>query len=345
MTDKNRGPSRWRTAAFLSLAALAPTLPALTLAGVVGLLSVGATAQTSMDEKQLKSLRRDAQRERQALRKARNQELSDAVRALRLDVDAIESRYSDAVRAIDIDFDLARVRLEAETDREVAALEAALQKRLSGSLTAGSESEMLERFAAMESETRAHQDAVFAARKAGAERLLAARLAAESRKDELLTERDREVLARAREMGLMTPPQPILAEPIGGELTRSEEQWNEREVRDVAKMHERHLGMLVDYLNGGEKRAWERATLEEDFALDWAERSELQALQSQQGLFNSPFLQASVANAEERQRALDRMAEQAEQKREIEIRYEQQRRELDIRRREARREFKTVRMP
>ncbi|MEZ5556014.1 hypothetical protein [Haliea sp.] len=331
--------SRMKTPIFAALLSSALMLTVTTLAVTLttALPAVSVRADTGLDERQLKELRRDAQRERRALRKARNQQLNDAVTTLRLEVGDMASHYQERVRAVDTEFDLERVRLEAATESEVAALEAALQKRLAGTLTAASEAELLNRLSAMEEETAAHQDAVFAARKSGAMRVHEAQLAAEERKDALLSERDQRVLNRAKALGLMQTPQPIIASPIGGELTRTELQWNEREQREVERLHERHLGLLGDYLHGAKLRAWERRNLDEDFALEWQERSELQALESQQRMLNPGLLQAGGAADPVRQEAVRQMTEAAEQQRQIKIRYDQLRRERDILRREEKR--------
>ncbi|MEQ9004132.1 MAG: hypothetical protein RIE74_11255, partial [Pseudomonadales bacterium] len=241
--------------------------------------------------------------------------------------------------AVDVEFQLEEVRLQAEIDAQVAALETEMQKRLHGSLQGaiGNDQDLARGFEAMERETRAHQDRLFEVRKAGAARVHAARQRAQARKDALYLERDQEALRRADDFGLTEAPAPILATPIGGELTRQEQQWNEREQRDVARLAERHAKLLAEYRNGARLRDWERANRDADFELDWQERAELHALQSQQSLFNAFMVQPDAGADFDRQAYLDRLAENAEQQRLIKIRYEQIKRENDIRRREEKR--------
>ena len=340
VTPEPRG--RRRVAKSLTAGALLALVTMFGFATAGTLFATETRANSAVDERNLKELRREAHRERQALRKERNQRLNDAVKSLRLEADDITAEYRERVRTIDTEFDLDRVRLDAETDSEIAALEGALQKELGVGMAAATETALLNHLSAMGERTRAHQDRVFEARKRGAGRVQAAQLEALSRKGRLLSERDDRVLARARELGLMTMPTPVLATPIGGELTRNEIQWNEREQRDVQRLHERHVGLLGEFSYGQKLRAWERANLEEDFALEWQELSELQDLQSQQRMLNPVMLQAGMADETSRQQSFARLAELGEQQNQIKIRYQHLRRERDIQRREEKRALTAV---
>jgi hypothetical protein len=99
---------------------------------------------------------------------------------------------------------------------------------------------------------------------------------------------------------------------------------------------------LGEFSYGQKLRAWERANLEEDFALEWQELSELQDLQSQQRMLNPVMLQAGMADETSRQQSFARLAELGEQQNKIKIRYQQLRRERDIQRREEKRALTAV---
>jgi hypothetical protein len=296
-----------------------------------------ASADAASAERELRIQRSEAQKERQQQRTLRNQGLADATRAFRTDAASLEAEYKERGRGVDTEFKLEEVRLRAEIDARVAGLEAELQKRFNANLMVGGEQDLAARLQAMEQEMKAHQDRLFEARRDGAATIHAARLRAEERKDALFREMEERALARAAELGLTTSPEPILATPIGGELTRQEEQWNEREQTEVERTAERNAKLLARFRTGERLRSWERANLDADFELEWQERSELHALQSQASLFNVFLLQPAGAEGFDQQAFMDRLAENAEQQRLIKIRYEQTRRENAIKRREEKR--------
>lgn len=159
----------------------------------------------------------------------------------------------------------------------------------------------------------------------------------ELREHTLLGEMDQAVLRKAESLGLTREPAPILASPIGGELTRPEEQWNERERKEVKTIAERNRKVLAKYENGAKLRESERANAEEDFELDWAEKRELNALASRRMLFGAFMLQADPSKPADGQSLTDRLAEVERDEKLIKIRYDQLRKTKAIERREARR--------
>src|SRR5690606_38341045 len=140
----------------------------------------------------------------------------------------------------------------------------------------------------------------------------------------------------AASLGLTREPAPVLASPIGGELTRPEEQWNERERKEVRTIAERNDKALAKYANGAKLREWERANLDEDFRLAWEEKRELDELVSQRMLFRSFMLQADPSRPADAQSFTDRLAEAEHQEKLIRIKYDQLRKTKAIERREAR---------
>jgi hypothetical protein len=152
----------------------------------------------------------------------------------------------------------------------------------------------------------------------------------------LLGEMDERILAEAESLGLTADYPPTLATPIGGELTRQEEQWNQRAERDAERTRERNAATLSKYVNGERLRTWERANLEEDFQLLWAERDELRGLDSQNAFFSTMMLPAGQGEEADPQALMDRLSELRQQEQLIKIKYEQIRRENTIKRREER---------
>jgi len=161
----------------------------------------------------------------------------------------------------------------------------------------------------------------------------------EARKHEMLGEMDQAVLRKAESLGLAREPMPILASPIGGALTRPEEQWNERERKEVKTIAERNAKALAKYENGAKLRAWERANMEEDFRLASEERREFHELASQRMLFGAFMLQAEPSQPADVQLLTDRIAEAVQQEKLLKIRYDQIRKENAIQRREERRKL------
>jgi len=71
-------------------------------------------------------------------------------------------------------------------------------------------------------------------------------------------------------------------------LTRQEKQWNEREKKDIEQIHQRNLKIIQEFKNGEKLREWELKNFDEDFQLQWDEKRELHALESQQRFFQQP---------------------------------------------------------
>jgi hypothetical protein len=164
-------------------------------------------------------------------------------------------------------------------------------------------------------------------------------MAIEARKHAQLAEMDQAVLRKAEALGLTRERAPVLATPIGGELTRSEEQWNDRERREVKVIAERNSAALSKYANGVKLRDWERGNMEEDFRLAWDEKRELNDLASRRILFGAFMLQADPSRPADAESLTDRIAEAAQQEQLIRIKYDQLRKTKAIERREARRKM------
>lgn len=308
----------------------------LMLFSLIALPAGTAGAQT---EKELRDQRSAAQKERNDKKKQRNQEISDASRELREHARELETEYREKLRQVDVDFELKRVELQAGHQAKVVTAEAEFQKKLSAAMMAPGAQDTPDRPARLEAEMKTISSELFRLKQEAAGIEHKERMAVEVRKHELLGELDQAVLRKADSLGLTREHAPILASPIGGALTRPEEQWNERERKEVKTIAERNRNMLAKYANGAKLREWERANMEEDFRLAWEEKRELNELASQRMLFGAFMLQADPSKPADAQSLTDRLAEVERQEKLIKIRYDQLRKENAIKRREERRKL------
>lgn len=295
-----------------------------------------AGAQTDKD---LRDQRSAAQKERTEKKKQRDLEMADASRNLREYARELDTGYREKLRQVDVDFELKRVELEAGHKAKVAAAEAEFMRKLSVAMQASGTQDMQQRIAKLEVETKAMSEELFRLKEDAAAIEHKERMATEARKHEQLAEMDQAVLRKAEALGLTREPAPVLATPIGGELTRPEEQWNERERKEVRTLAERNRAALAKYANGVKLRDWERANMEEDFRISWDEKRELNDLASRRILFGAFMLQADPSRPADAESLTERLAEAGHQEKLVRIKYEQLRKTKAIERREERRKL------
>lgn len=240
-------------------------------------------------ERQLYEQRRAAQQERQQQKNDRNQEIRDASSNLRQYATDLKNDYREQVRDLDTEFRLQQVDLRAEHQTRVAASEREFQTKMTSMYMqlANAEEETAKNLKAELVERINH---TFELRKQAAEAEHSAKVAIEESKIALLDERDESIRAEADSLGLNQDYSPILAKPIGGELTDQEERWNDRERQEVERLKKNNLRLLSEYRNGPELRQWELANLKEDFKLSWEEKVEQQSLESQMTFFSPMFM-------------------------------------------------------
>jgi hypothetical protein len=306
------------------------------LLSLVALPAGTAGAQT---DKELRDQRSAAQKERNEKKKERDREIADASRELREHARELDTEYREKLRQVDVDFELKKVELQAGHQTKVATAEAEFQKKLSAAMMAPGAQDLQQRMTKLEAEMKAMSSELFKLKQEAAGIEHKERMAVEARKHEMLGEMDQAVLRKAESLGLTREYAPILASPIGGALTRPEEQWNERERKEVKAIAERNGKALAKYANGAKLREWERANMEEDFRLAWEEKRELNELASQRMLFGAFMLQADPSKPTDAQSLTDRLAEVERQEKLIKIRYDQLRKENAIKRREERRKL------
>jgi len=295
-----------------------------------------ASGALADDSKELRKERQDAQRARQHQVSERNKAVNEATRAFREYTRDLKTEYREQTKDLDNEFKLREVDLKADHDARVASAEAEYQKKLTALFMNPGGQFTEQRLEQMHSEARAFSDALFDLKKQSAEELHAARMANEESKSALWAQMDELALDKAESLGLTRTYPPILATPIGDELTTREERWNEKEQKDVAKLEGRNSKALSEFRNGAALRKWELENLNEDFKLTWEEQAKLHELDSEQGFYNTLFMQAAQGGQVDQQKLMAQMAELNEQKKLIGIEYKKIRDKNRITRRQER---------
>jgi hypothetical protein len=291
------------------------------------------------DAKELKKQRQEAQKNRQAAKKERARKINEATQVFREFTRDLKNEYQLTLKDLDTDFELTRVDLQAEKDANIATAEAEFQKKWSTLFLRPGGKMTAETLKDIEKEGKAYADELFRIKKEGAEALHKERMANEKKKHHLLDERDTKAREEAATLGLTKDFQPILATPIGGELTRKEEQWNQREKKEVVKLKERNLRTLKEFRNGEALRAWERNNLDEDFKLKWDEKEEVHKLNIEQTFYNTLLLQSSQGAEINQQDIMAKFAEINKQNQLIKIKYRKVRQQNNIIRREEKKKI------
>jgi hypothetical protein len=304
-------------------------LPLLVLA-----LVFHAGAATAADSKELKKQRQAAQKERQLKKNERSKEISEATRAFREYTRDLKVEYRERAKDLDTEFELQRIELKADHDTRVAGAQAEYQKKMSGLFMRPGVEFDEQTVEKLQAEGRAFADEMFALEKQSAKDLQDARIANEVNKNKAWSEMDELALQEGASLGLGDDYAPILATPIGDGLTKSEERWNEREKKEVAKLAERNRKTLSEFRNGRELRDWQLANMKEDFEVTWDEKAELHALESEQLFYNALFMQAAQGGQVDQQKFMAEMAEIGEKKKLVSIKYRKERDKERVRRRE-----------
>ena len=259
------------------------------------------------DDKALQAERREAQKQRQQQKNERAKLNREALQDFREFANEIRKEYTKRARDLDTEYRLQKEELKAKRQIKIAEVDAELQKNMTGLFLnpASGEQASVEK---LKADMKAYSDKAFAIKQQAALEEHEEFIRNEMRKHELLSERDDRALAKARELGLLDKPKPILAKPIGGELTRDEERWNERE----------------------------------DFRLKTEKARELHALNSEQTWINSLMFSpqgAGQTDAERQREFTNKLAEISRKTQEINIKYNKLKKQNNIRRGEERRKI------
>lgn len=300
-------------------------------------LGLPNTLIAAADDKALQAERREAQKQRQQQKSERQRQNNDALKQFRSFTADLKRDYQEQVRSLDTEFRLQKTELTAQRQMEVAEAEAQMQQSITQLFLnpqQNSEPQSLEKLRA---EMKSYQDRMYAIRREAASREHEEFIANENRKHELLTERDNAALAEAKSLGLLKKHTPILAQPIGGNLTTAEERWNEREEKEVERLYQGNQRYLADFNHGARLREWEINNHREDFELEWRKRAELHELGAEQQYLNSLML--TGGNTDNPQALAAKISEISKQNQMINIKYNKLRQQNHIKRREERRKL------
>jgi hypothetical protein len=273
------------------------------------------------EDKELRKQRQEAQKERQAEKRERSREIADATKSFREFTQSLKYEYPALLKDIDTEFELTQVDLQAERAAKIAEAEAEYQKKWTSLFMPTGGQMNMDALKEMEQEGKAHSDELFRLKEEAAQIAHKEKMASEKQKHALLQERDNRALEKAASLGLTKKYEPIVATPIGGELTRQETQWNEREEKEIEKMHVRNLKIVREFKNGRKLREWELNNMDKDFQLTWDEKRELHMLESQQMFLNNFLMQAAQGAEVNQQEIMAKFAELGKQTKLVKIKY------------------------
>lgn len=293
------------------------------------------------DDKALQAERREAQTQQRQQKNERAKLNQEALQDFREFANEIKKEYTEKVRDLDTEYRLQKEELNAKRQIKIAEVDAELQKNMTGLFLnpASGKQASVEQ---LQADMKAYSDKAFAIKQQAALEEHKEFILNELRKHELLRERDDRALAEAKELGLLDKPAPILAQPIGGELTRNEERWNEREQKEVQRMFDSNQRYIAEFKHGKELREWEIENNREDFRLKVEKAQELHTLNSEQAWINSLMFSPqgnAQTDAEHRQEFTAKLTEISRKTQEINIKYNKLNKQNNIKRSEERRKI------
>jgi hypothetical protein len=311
----------------------------LIITGLLALMiGMPYSAVFAKDDKALRAERYEAQKQRQQQVNERNRQNRDAIAEFRNFTRDLNQEYKERMRNMDTDYRIQKVDLKAQRDMKIADAEAEMQQSISQLYLNPKSADNKEAMEKLKVDMQAHQDKVFEIKKQAALDEHNEYINSENDKHKIMSERDQKALDKAKALGLLTKRQPILAQPIGGGLTKQEERWNEREKKEVDKLYSSNQRQLSEFTNGAKLREWEIANKREDFKLKWQKESELHALKNEQAFYSSIFATGGNMQANQQDIAA-KMAEMSKQNRMIDIKYRKINDQNRIKRSEQRRKI------
>ena len=304
---------------------------------LLGMSNINAFAA---DDKALRAERHEAQMQRQQQKNERNRQNQRAVSEFRSYVRELKKEYQEIVRDLDTAYRLQKVDLKAQRDMKIAEAEANMQQSVSQLMfdpKKVGEEEAIKKFRA---DMKAHMDKVYEIKKQAAVDEHKEAMENENNKHKRMGERDQKALDKAEALGLKKKHSPILANPIGGALTRQEQHWNEREKAEVEKLYQGNRRQLAKFSTGAKLREWEMNNKREDFKLYWQQQDELHAINSEQAFYSSMFLSPDANSPARQQDMAKTMADISRQNRMIKIKYKKISDQNRIKRNEERRKIR-----
>lgn len=302
------------------------TISLLVLATVVFQAPVEAT-----DDKALKAERRAAQKDRQEQKRERTQLNREILQDFREFTKELKADYRERARDLDVSFRLQKEELNASRRIKISAVEAEMQQNIMQLFLNQNSNEQMS-LEKLKTNMQAYSDKVFAIKQQSADEEHEEFIQNEQQKHKLFTEQDQLAIKKARELGLLDKPKPILASAIGGELTKQEQRWNDREKKDTERMFESNQRYVKEFNYGKELREWEIANKREDHRLKQEKNKKLHTLNTEQTWINNMMF--SPQTNEEREDFAAKIAELRQKTQEINIEYDKNKRKKSIERKE-----------
>lgn len=314
-----------------------------TMAGIMlVLLSSVLNTAYAADEKALRAERYEAQKQRQQQKNERQNKIRESFANFRNFARELNLEYKEKSRSLEMEYRLQRVELKAQRDMKIADAEANMQQQLSQLFINPQTRDNREAIDKLRADMKIHADKVFEIKKQAAEIEHREFIDNENRKHKLLSERDQKALDKARALGLLDKHSPILARPIGGKLTRQEEQWNEKEKIEVEKLYKSNQRQLAEFIYGVKLREWEIANKQSDFKLEWDKKSELHDLNQEQALYNMLLLNPAGYSEGGQKEISEKMTDMSKRSRMINIKYKKINDQNRIKRSEERRKIRNL---
>lgn len=282
----------------------------------------------------LREQRLKAHNERLAMKRQRTAEIAKAKKSYNLFERDLKVKYEPKLKELDSEFDLKRVELEADAQVKMAELEAENRKVMVRHLTKPDGSHDKKTIEKVKTEKNGYMIKLFALRKASANTIHEERIAHEKRKNALLKQRDQLAIDKAESLGLIKEYTPILATPIGPGLTKPEEQWNEREKKNAARINKSNQAILRKFERDEKLREWRIQNQMEDFELRWRENEDRHKIDCEAAVYNMLIIYPSENTTEtERRECLSKLSELDKKKQLITIKYKKIKEQNIIKRR------------
>lgn len=259
---------------------------------LLSLASVPYSQVSAADDKSLNNERREAAQQRQKLKLQRNRDNTAALKELREYANSSKKQSQEQVRDLDAEFRIEKEELRADNRIKIAEADALLQQKIS-TLFLNPESSGQQSAETFRTDMKKYAEDVQTIKEQAAITEHKAFIDNEKRKNAVLNQRDQNILARAKQLGLLDKYKPILAKPIGSEMTAQEKSWNEREEKDIERLYESNHRYLSKFQNGKKLRDWEIDNKEEDFQLKQKMNRELFEVNRDQSYLNAMMMSPS----------------------------------------------------
>jgi hypothetical protein len=274
------------------------------------------------ETKVLREQRLKAHKERLAKKRRRTDNIAKAKKSYNSFERHLKVKYKPKLKELDTEFNLKRVELEADAQAKMAELKAENRKAMVRYLMKPDKSYDKEAIEKMKTGKNGYMSKLFTLRKASAVTIHEERIAREKRKNALMKQRDQLALDKAESLGLMKEYAPILATPIGHSLTKSEEQWNEQEKKNAARINDSNQAILQRIERDEKLRKWRIQNQIEDFELRWRENEERHQIDCQASSYNTLIMYSgeNITEAAKRE-CLSKLSELDKKKQLITIKY------------------------